>query len=76
MRPQKFVLIEATLHSELGLWLGVAYKITKGKYKYLFRSLKPQGQEGEVGEINRKSPTEDDLHPMLLQMEEKMFMLR
>lgn len=40
------------------------------------QGLKATNARGRSREINRKRLAEDDLHPMLLEMEEKMFMLR
>lgn len=62
MRPQKFVLTDEALHSELGSWSGVACEIIEEKYKYLFGGLKPQLQEGEAGESSQKRPAEDHFH--------------
>lgn len=76
MRSQKIVLIEVALHSENGSWSGVAYDITEEKYRYLFCGLKPQSQAREEGESSRKRPVEEDIHPMVLQMEQQMFVIR
>lgn len=76
MRLHRFVLMAEVLHKEVGSWLGVAYKIIEGKYKYIFRALKQQEQGGDVVESSRKRPTDDEIQPMVLQMEEKMFKLR
>lgn len=76
MRSQRFILTETMLHKKVGSWSRVAYEITDGKYNYIFGALKQWAQRGDVAESSRKWPVEDFLHPMVLQMKEKMFELR
>jgi len=69
MRQQRFVLSEATIHSEVGSWPGFVCEITEGKYRYLFEGMRLQPQIREATGSNKKQQAEDDLEPMVLQME-------
>lgn len=54
MMQQRFVLLEATFHSEVGSWPGVACEITDGKYIYLFEGMRPQPLTREAAGSNKQ----------------------